>query len=170
MDFVFHLLFSPLPTPAIISLFAVAAATLFYLNTRPSPLRAPADLKCQSLGIKVKSVWGGGNKMTASRCMHVTVPYGIQWWQVNYWSVDPQSAYVCLQDGARKTALLEDNNNLLSYYYENAKTIYEVFQRGLKVSGDSLPSLHQYSVSNSETSSFTCKLLSPSPLQVMDRA
>uniref|UniRef100_A0A7N6FA83 Long-chain-fatty-acid--CoA ligase n=1 Tax=Anabas testudineus TaxID=64144 RepID=A0A7N6FA83_ANATE len=91
MDFVFHFLFSPLPTPAIISLFAVAAATLFYLNTRPSPLRAPADLKHQSLGIK---------------------------------------------DGARKTALLEDNNNLMSYYHEDARTIYEVFQRGLKVSGD----------------------------------
>uniref|UniRef100_A0A7N6ANR7 Long-chain-fatty-acid--CoA ligase n=1 Tax=Anabas testudineus TaxID=64144 RepID=A0A7N6ANR7_ANATE len=91
MDFVFHFLFSPLPTPAIISLFAVAAATLFYLNTRPSPLRAPADLKHQSLGIK---------------------------------------------DGARKTALLEDNNNLMSYYHEDARTIYEVFQRGLKVSGN----------------------------------
>ncbi|KAK2820668.1 hypothetical protein Q5P01_023627 [Channa striata] len=91
MDFVFHVLFSPLPTPAIISLFAVAAATLFYLNTRPSPLRTPTDLKHQTLGIK---------------------------------------------DGARKTALLEDNNNLMSYYYDNAKTIYEVFQRGLKVSGN----------------------------------
>uniref|UniRef100_A0A7N8XVS0 Long-chain-fatty-acid--CoA ligase n=1 Tax=Mastacembelus armatus TaxID=205130 RepID=A0A7N8XVS0_9TELE len=52
MDFVFHLLFSPLPTPAIISLFALAAATLFYLNTRPSPLRSPADLNHQTLGIK----------------------------------------------------------------------------------------------------------------------
>ncbi|KAF3704162.1 Long-chain-fatty-acid--CoA ligase 5 [Channa argus] len=91
MDFVSHLLFSPLPTPAIISLFAVAAATLFYLNTRPSPLRTLTDLKHQTLGIK---------------------------------------------DGARKTALLEDNNNLMSYYYDNAKTIYEVFQRGLKVSGN----------------------------------
>lgn len=55
MDFLFQLLFSPLPTPAIISLFAVAAATLFYLNTRPSPLRSPVDLKCQTLGTKVKS-------------------------------------------------------------------------------------------------------------------
>lgn len=55
MDFVFHVLFSPLPTPAIISLFAVAAATLFYLNTRPNPLHAPIDLKHQTLGIKVKS-------------------------------------------------------------------------------------------------------------------
>ena len=55
MDFLFQVLFSPLPYPAIISLFAVAAATLFYLNTRPSPLRSPVDLKHQTLGIKVKS-------------------------------------------------------------------------------------------------------------------
>uniref|UniRef100_A0A673AX96 Arachidonate--CoA ligase n=1 Tax=Sphaeramia orbicularis TaxID=375764 RepID=A0A673AX96_9TELE len=91
MEFLFQLLFSPLPTPAIISLFAVAAATLFYLNTRPSPLRTCVDLNCQTLGIK---------------------------------------------DGARKTALLEDNNNLMAYYHDDAKTLYEVFQRGLKVSGN----------------------------------
>ncbi|XP_034564345.1 long-chain-fatty-acid--CoA ligase 5 [Notolabrus celidotus] len=91
MDFLIQLLFSPLPTPAIISLLAVFAATLYYLNTRPSPVRTPIDLKCQTLGIK---------------------------------------------DGARKTALLEDNNNLMSYYYEDAKTLYEAFQRGLKVSGN----------------------------------
>ncbi|GLD60081.1 long-chain-fatty-acid--CoA ligase 5 [Lates japonicus] len=91
MEFLFQLLFSPLPTPAVISLFALAAATLFYLNTRPSPVRNPADLKHQTLGIK---------------------------------------------DGARKTALLEGNNNLISYCYEDAKTIYEVFQRGLRVSGN----------------------------------
>ncbi|XP_039991157.1 long-chain-fatty-acid--CoA ligase 5 [Xiphias gladius] len=91
MDFLFQLLFSPLPTPAIISLFAVAAATLVYLNTRPSPLRTPADLNRQTLGIK---------------------------------------------DGARKTALLEGNNNLMSYCYDDAKTIYEVFKRGLRVSGN----------------------------------
>lgn len=41
----------------------------------------------------------------------------------------------CLQEGARKAALLE-NNNLVSHYYNDAKTMYEVFQRGLKVSGD----------------------------------
>uniref|UniRef100_A0A8C2ZGK4 Long-chain-fatty-acid--CoA ligase n=1 Tax=Cyclopterus lumpus TaxID=8103 RepID=A0A8C2ZGK4_CYCLU len=36
----------------------------------------------------------------------------------------------------RKTALLEDNNNLMSYYHADATTIYEVFQRGLRVSGN----------------------------------
>ncbi|CAL9699459.1 unnamed protein product [Knipowitschia caucasica] len=90
MEALFQFLFSPLPTSAIISLFAVAAATLFYLNSRPSPLHSPVDLKCQTVGVK---------------------------------------------DGARKSALLE-NNNLMSCYYEDAKTIYEVFQRGLRVSGN----------------------------------
>ncbi|MEQ2247723.1 Long-chain-fatty-acid--CoA ligase 5 [Ilyodon furcidens] len=91
MDFIFQLLFSPLPTPVVISVIAVGVATLFYLNTRPSPLRSPADLNRQSLGVK---------------------------------------------DGARKTALMEDNNNLMSYLYNDAKTLYEVFQRGLRVSGN----------------------------------
>lgn len=53
MDFLLQFLFSPLPTSAIISLFALAAATLFYLNTRPSPVRSPVDLNQQSVGIKV---------------------------------------------------------------------------------------------------------------------
>ncbi|MED6261427.1 Long-chain-fatty-acid--CoA ligase 5 [Ataeniobius toweri] len=75
----------------VISAITVGVATLFYLNTRPSPLRSPADLNRQSLGVK---------------------------------------------DGARKTALLEDNNNLMSYLYNDAKTLYEVFQRGLRVSGN----------------------------------
>uniref|UniRef100_A0A8C2ZJM3 Long-chain-fatty-acid--CoA ligase n=1 Tax=Cyclopterus lumpus TaxID=8103 RepID=A0A8C2ZJM3_CYCLU len=91
MNSLLEVLFSPLPYPAIVSLFAAAAATLFYLRTRPRPLRCPVDLNSQSLGIK---------------------------------------------DGARKTALLEDNNNLMSYYHADATTIYEVFQRGLRVSGN----------------------------------
>uniref|UniRef100_A0A3B3BGB6 Long-chain-fatty-acid--CoA ligase n=1 Tax=Oryzias melastigma TaxID=30732 RepID=A0A3B3BGB6_ORYME len=91
MDFIFHLLFSPLPLPIVFSLIAVGVATLFYLSARPSPISSPADLNRQTLGVK---------------------------------------------DGARKTALLEDNNNLMSYYYSDAKTLYEIFQRGLKVSGN----------------------------------
>ncbi|KAK5881563.1 hypothetical protein CesoFtcFv8_022346 [Champsocephalus esox] len=91
MDFLLQLLFSPLPTSAIVSLFALAAAVVFYLHTRPSPLPSVLDLHHQSEGIK---------------------------------------------DGARKSTLLEDNNNLISYHHEDAKTLYEVFQKGLKVSGN----------------------------------
>ncbi|XP_053548716.1 long-chain-fatty-acid--CoA ligase 5 [Bombina bombina] len=39
------------------------------------------------------------------------------------------------QGGARRCALLKDDN-LMSYYYEDAKTLYEVFMRGLRVSGN----------------------------------
>ncbi|KAK9530069.1 hypothetical protein VZT92_011602 [Zoarces viviparus] len=52
MDALLELLFSPLPLPAIFTLFAVAAATLLYLNTRPNPLRTAVDLNSQTLGIK----------------------------------------------------------------------------------------------------------------------
>ncbi|KAF1373602.1 hypothetical protein PFLUV_G00240600 [Perca fluviatilis] len=50
--------------------------------------------------------------------------------------IDLKRQTLGIKDGARKTALLEDNNNLMSYCYDDAKTIYEVFQRGLKVSGN----------------------------------
>lgn len=59
-----------------------------------------------------------------------------QYWTVYQWSARLSDCAWCPQDGARKTALLENNNNLISYYHNDAKTLYEVFQRGLKVSGD----------------------------------
>lgn len=90
MEFLFQFLFSPLPTSAIFSLFALGAAALVYLNTRPRPLCPPVDLNCQTVGIR---------------------------------------------DGARKNAMIEDDN-LMSYYHDDARTLYEVFQRGLQVSGN----------------------------------
>uniref|UniRef100_A0A8C1Z934 Long-chain-fatty-acid--CoA ligase n=1 Tax=Cyprinus carpio TaxID=7962 RepID=A0A8C1Z934_CYPCA len=44
-------------------------------------------------------------------------------------------ANIYLQGGARRTALLKDDN-LISYLYEDAQTLYDVFQRGLRVSGN----------------------------------
>uniref|UniRef100_A0AAQ4QED7 Long-chain-fatty-acid--CoA ligase n=1 Tax=Gasterosteus aculeatus aculeatus TaxID=481459 RepID=A0AAQ4QED7_GASAC len=85
MDSLVALLFSPLPLPAIISLFALAAAALLYLNTRPGALNS---------------------KLSVSR-VHV-----------------------------RLLCRATDNNNLVSYYHDDATTIYEVFQRGLRVSGN----------------------------------
>uniref|UniRef100_A0A6Q2ZCR6 Long-chain-fatty-acid--CoA ligase n=1 Tax=Esox lucius TaxID=8010 RepID=A0A6Q2ZCR6_ESOLU len=90
MDFLLNFLFSPLPTSAIVFLFALMGAVLAYLNTRPKPLTIHADLNCQTVGVK---------------------------------------------DGARKSVLQEDDN-LVSYYNDDARTLYEVFQRGLQVSGN----------------------------------
>lgn len=51
-------------------------------------------------------------------------------------AAQPWSTSVCrFQDGARKNALMEDNNNLMSCFYDDAKTLYEIFQRGRRVSG-----------------------------------
>uniref|UniRef100_A0AAZ3PVT8 Arachidonate--CoA ligase n=1 Tax=Oncorhynchus tshawytscha TaxID=74940 RepID=A0AAZ3PVT8_ONCTS len=103
MDFLLNFLFSPLPTSAIVSLFALMGAALVYLNTRPKPLTMPADLNCQTVGVK---------------------------------------------DGARKSALQEDDN-LMTYFHDDARTLYEVFQRGLQVSGHHHISFcHIYLVSN----------------------
>uniref|UniRef100_A0A672HBI6 Long-chain-fatty-acid--CoA ligase n=1 Tax=Salarias fasciatus TaxID=181472 RepID=A0A672HBI6_SALFA len=51
MDAVIQWLFSPLPTPVVFSLLALGVATLYLLSTRPSPLRSPADLNCQSVAV-----------------------------------------------------------------------------------------------------------------------
>ncbi|NWX66899.1 ACSL5 ligase, partial [Promerops cafer] len=90
MIWILQVLFSPLPTPALISLIAFGAVIFLWVTSRPKPLLPPVDLNKQSIGI---------------------------------------------EGGARRGALLTDNN-LLSYYFEDAKTLYEVFQRGVNISGN----------------------------------
>ncbi|NXK94162.1 ACSL5 ligase, partial [Formicarius rufipectus] len=90
MMWILQVLFSPLPTPALISLIALGAVVFLWVTSRPKPVLPPVDLNKQSIGI---------------------------------------------EGGARRSALLTDNN-LISYYFEDAKTLYEVLQRGLYVSGN----------------------------------
>ncbi|NXG71485.1 ACSL5 ligase, partial [Baryphthengus martii] len=90
MIWILQVLFSPLPTPALISLIVFGAVIFLWVISRPKPVLPPVDLNKQSIGI---------------------------------------------EGGARRGALLTDNN-LLSYYFEDGKTLYEVFQRGLHVSGN----------------------------------
>ncbi|KFV92532.1 PREDICTED: long-chain-fatty-acid--CoA ligase 5 isoform X1 [Fulmarus glacialis] len=90
MIWILQVLFSPLPTPALISLIVFGAGIFLWVISRPKPVLPPVDLNKQSVGI---------------------------------------------EGGARRGALLTDNN-LISYYYEDGKTLYEIFQRGLHVSGN----------------------------------
>ncbi|NXL31211.1 ACSL5 ligase, partial [Glaucidium brasilianum] len=90
MIWILQVLFSPLPTPALISLIVFGACIFLWVISRPKPVLPPVDLNKQSVGI---------------------------------------------EGGARRGALLTDNN-LLSYYFEDGKTLYEVFQRGLDASGN----------------------------------
>src|SRR4029434_7363821 len=43
----------------------------------------------------------------------------------------------CLQDGARRIAMMKDEG-LVTYHYEDARTLYEVFQKGKQASGQRL--------------------------------
>uniref|UniRef100_A0A8C0V7C3 Arachidonate--CoA ligase n=1 Tax=Cyanistes caeruleus TaxID=156563 RepID=A0A8C0V7C3_CYACU len=90
MIWILQVLFSPLPTPALISLITFGAVIFLWVISRPKPLLPPVDLNKQSIGI---------------------------------------------EGGARRGAVLTDNN-LVSYYFEDAKTLYEVFQRGVNISGN----------------------------------
>ncbi|XP_050754657.1 long-chain-fatty-acid--CoA ligase 5 isoform X2 [Gymnogyps californianus] len=90
MIWILQVLFSPLPTPALISLIVFGAGIFLWVISRPKPVLPPVDLNKQSIGI---------------------------------------------EGGARRGALLTDNN-LLSYYFEDGKTLYEVLHRGLHVSGN----------------------------------
>ncbi|KAF1563141.1 UNVERIFIED_CONTAM: Long-chain-fatty-acid--CoA ligase 5, partial [Eudyptes pachyrhynchus] len=90
MIWILQVLFSPLPTPALISLIVFGAGIFLWVISRPKPVLPPVDLNKQSIGI---------------------------------------------EGGARRSALVTDNN-LLSYYFEDGKTLYEVFQRGLHASGN----------------------------------
>ncbi|XP_040293319.1 long-chain-fatty-acid--CoA ligase 5 [Bufo bufo] len=49
--------------------------------------------------------------------------------------IDLNRQSIGTQGGARRSMLLKDDT-FMSYYYEDAKTLYEVFMRGLRVSGN----------------------------------
>ncbi|XP_005808568.1 long-chain-fatty-acid--CoA ligase 1-like [Xiphophorus maculatus] len=81
-----------LSTSSLLGLGALASLTVYWLLTRPLPVRPPCDLQAQSVAV-------GG---------------------------DPS---------CRRSALLKDDN-LLEFYYDDIRTVYEMFQRGLRISGD----------------------------------
>ncbi|KAM3612432.1 uncharacterized protein V6R79_008283 [Siganus canaliculatus] len=77
-------------TPMLVSMGAVAAATTYYLATRPKALPPVCDLRMQSVEV------AGGEL-------------------------------------ARRSALVKED---LTYFYEDAKTLYEFFLRGTRVSNN----------------------------------
>lgn len=136
MEFLFEFLFSPLPTSALVFLFGLGAVALTYLNSMPKPLRPPVDLNRQTVGIAVRTFY-----LQYTEWLNIIL--GI----VNSENLNTVSKELIqvfyadnidLQGGARKSAILKDDN-LISYSHEDAKTLYEVFQRGLHASGKTPP-------------------------------
>ncbi|MEQ2193363.1 hypothetical protein XENOCAPTIV_017543 [Xenoophorus captivus] len=79
-------------TSSVLGLGALASLTVYWLLTRPRPVRPSCDLQAQSVAV----------------------------------DGDPS---------CRRSALLKDDN-LLEFYYDDIRTVYEMFQRGLKISGN----------------------------------
>lgn len=53
MIWILQVLFSPLPTPALISLIVFGAGIFLWVISRPKPVLPPVDLNKQSIGIEV---------------------------------------------------------------------------------------------------------------------
>ncbi|XP_037537041.1 long-chain-fatty-acid--CoA ligase 1 [Nematolebias whitei] len=80
-----------LSTSSLLGLGALASLTVYWLVTRPQPMRPPCDLQAQSVAV-------GG---------------------------DPS---------CRRSALLQDDT-LMEFYHDDIRTAYDMFQRGLRISG-----------------------------------
>lgn len=56
MIWILQLLFSPLPTPALIGLITFGTTIFLWLITKPKPIVMPVDLNNQSIGTEVKEM------------------------------------------------------------------------------------------------------------------
>ncbi|XP_056140572.1 long-chain-fatty-acid--CoA ligase 1 [Lampris incognitus] len=80
-----------LSSPYLLGIGALASLTVYWLVTRPRPMRPPCDLQAQSVAVE-------GNP------------------------------------SCRRSALLKDDA-LLEFYYEDTRTVYDIFKRGLRIAG-----------------------------------
>lgn len=107
---------------SLLGLGALASLTAYWLLTRPRPMRPPCDLQAQSVVVNV------------SESQLLCAPM--------VWKCSADGV-VCLQGdpSCRRSALLK-NDSLLEFYYEDTKTYYDMFQRGLRITGGDIHSFY----------------------------
>lgn len=102
---------------SLLGLGAVASLAAYYLLMRPRPMRPPCDLQVQSVAVNVSE-----SQLLCAEMewKHPTV----------------LMLHVCVQGDptCRRSALLKDDL-LLEFYYEDTRTYYDMFQRGLNITG-----------------------------------
>lgn len=102
---------------SLFGLGAVASLAAYYLVMRPRPMRPPCDLQAQSVPVNVSE----------SQLLRAETE-----WK------HPMALMllVCVQGdpSCRRSALLKDDS-LLEFYYKNTRTYYDMFQRGLSITG-----------------------------------
>uniref|UniRef100_A0A673IZB9 Long-chain-fatty-acid--CoA ligase n=1 Tax=Sinocyclocheilus rhinocerous TaxID=307959 RepID=A0A673IZB9_9TELE len=93
----------------------------------------PSSFSLSSLSLSPSSIIGLGALASLTTYWLVTRPRPIQP------PCDLQAQSISVQvtgdQSCRRSALLKDDN-LLEFYYEDAKTVYDMFQRGLRIAGN----------------------------------
>uniref|UniRef100_A0A671TCI7 Arachidonate--CoA ligase n=1 Tax=Sinocyclocheilus anshuiensis TaxID=1608454 RepID=A0A671TCI7_9TELE len=90
----------------------------------------PSSFSLSSLSLSPSSVVGLGALASLTTYWLVTRPRPIQ----PPCDLQAQSISVQGDQSCRRSALLKDDN-LLEFYYEDTKTVYDMFQRGLRIAG-----------------------------------
>uniref|UniRef100_A0A673IZM9 Arachidonate--CoA ligase n=1 Tax=Sinocyclocheilus rhinocerous TaxID=307959 RepID=A0A673IZM9_9TELE len=91
----------------------------------------PSSFSLSSLSLSPSSIIGLGALASLTTYWLVTRPRPIQ----PPCDLQAQSISVQGDQSCRRSALLKDDN-LLEFYYEDAKTVYDMFQRGLRIAGN----------------------------------
>uniref|UniRef100_A0A673ISW6 Arachidonate--CoA ligase n=1 Tax=Sinocyclocheilus rhinocerous TaxID=307959 RepID=A0A673ISW6_9TELE len=89
----------------------------------------PSSFSLSSLSLSPSSIIGLGALASLTTYWLVTRPRPIQP------PCDLQAQSISGDQSCRRSALLKDDN-LLEFYYEDAKTVYDMFQRGLRIAGN----------------------------------
>lgn len=113
--------FRSLSTNTLLGMGAFTAVTAYWFATRPKALKPPCDLCMQSVELPVRLYYTKMNSKSV-------------WLQSEIWYKTLHLVFVD-QGGefARRGAVL-NGGPLLSHFYEDAKTMYECFHRGLRES------------------------------------
>ncbi len=114
--------FRSLSTNTLLGMGAFTAVSAYWFATRPKALKAPCDLRMQSVELPVRQYY---IKMNSKP---VLLQSEIIWYKTLHLVFVDQGG-----EFARRGAVL-NGGPLLSHFYEDAKTIYEWFHRGLRES------------------------------------
>lgn len=106
---------------SLLGLGALASLTAYWLVYRPRPMRPPCDLQAQSVAVDVSASLvhlRPEQRSSSQECAEVF------------------DTVVLLQGdpSCRRSALLKDDS-LLEFYYDDTRTFYDMFQRGLRIAG-----------------------------------
>uniref|UniRef100_UPI00398F4131 long-chain-fatty-acid--CoA ligase 1-like isoform X2 n=1 Tax=Pristiophorus japonicus TaxID=55135 RepID=UPI00398F4131 len=110
-----------LPPSTLIGIGTIAALVTYWYATRPKPQKPPCDLSMQSVEVEDELLPSNKTKARSCRC-----------WKPE---LERENAGSTQQSGERaRRSVLLNNDEVMTFYYQDVKTLNDVFERGLIVS------------------------------------